>query len=418
MQVAFGERLDLKSGVRKNGSKIVSIAMESGRIFGGAMFIDATYEGDLMAKAGVRYIMGREANSQYNETLNGIFPSAPESFPKISPYVVAGDPKSGLLPGIEPRPPGVKGDADHRMQAYNFRLCLTNVPENRVPFSKPADYDPLQYELLARHITSLKNVNPGPRKHAAVGLRGGGGDLGINFELIPNLKTDSNNGSHFGSDWTGQSYRWAEADYAGREKIWQEHKSYTQGMLWFLENDPRVPESVRAEMKRWGLAKDEFADTAHWPRALYVREARRMISDYVITEHEAKGATVAPDSVCVASYPWDSHGVSLYVDDAGMLWRERGFYQPSQPFPVSYRALRPRAEECTNLLVPCSVSASHAAYGSVRMEPVFMMLGHSAGAAACLAIENKTTVQEVNYEKLRATLVASRQILVAPKRKP
>jgi hypothetical protein len=418
VQVAFGERLDLKSGVRKNGSKIVSIAMESGRIFGGAMFIDATYEGDLMAKAGVRYVMGREANSQYNETLNGIFPSAPESFPKISPYVVAGDPKSGLLPGIEPRPPGVKGDADHRMQAYNFRLCLTNVPENRVPFSKPADYDPLQYELLARHITSLKNVNPGPRKHAAVGLRGGGGDLGINFELIPNLKTDSNNGSHFGSDWTGQSYRWAEADYAGREKIWQEHKSYTQGMLWFLENDPRVPESVRAEMKRWGLAKDEFADTAHWPRALYVREARRMISDYVITEHEAKGATVAPDSVCVASYPLDSHGVSLYVDDAGMLWRERGFYQPSQPFPVSYRALRPRAEECTNLLVPCSVSASHAAYGSVRMEPVFMMLGHSAGAAACLVIENKTTVQEVNYEKLRATLVASRQILVAPKRKP
>ena len=417
VKVVFGERLDLKKGVCKEGARIVSIAMESGRAFTGEIFIDGTYEGDLLAKAGVTYFVGREANSQYNETLNGIFPSEPHAFPKISPYVVAGDPRSGLLPGIEPRPPGMKGDADHRMQAYNFRLCLTNVPENRVPFTKPADYDPLQYELLARHIASLNNVAPGPRKHAAIGLRGGGGDLGINFELIPNLKTDSNNGSHFGSDWTGQSYRWAEADHAGREKIWQEHKTYTQGMLWFLENDPRVPASLRAEMKRWGLAKDEFTDTEHWPRALYVREARRMISDYVITEHDAKGAAVAEDSVCLGSYPLDSHGVSLYVDDAGMLWRERGFYQSSQLFPVSYRALRPRASECTNLLVTCCISSSHAAFGSVRMEPVFMMLGHAAGAAASLAIEDKDTVQDVNYGKLRAYLVSSRQILVAPKRK-
>ena len=417
VQVVFGERLNLKGGVHKEGTRITRIAMESGHEFAAKVFVDATYEGDLMAKADVKYIVGREPNSRYDETLNGIFPFPPAPFSKISPFVVPGDPKSGLLPRIEPKPPGTKGDGDHRVQAYNFRICLTDVPDNRVPFEKPANYNPLDYEALARLIATMKNVVPGPRKHAAIGLRGNGGDLGVNFELVPNRKTDSNSGSEFGSDLTGRSYGWAEADYAGREKLWQEHKDYTLGLLWFLAHDPRVPEPVHVEMQRWGLAKDEFTDSGNWPRQLYVREARRMISDAVVTEHEAKGERVMDESICIASYPLDSHGVTLYVDENGQLWRERGFYSGSKPFPVSYRTLRPRAEECANLLVPCCLSASHAAYGSVRMEPVFMMLGHAAGAAASLAAERGVTVQEVPYAALREQLLAQKQILsyVPPK---
>jgi len=417
VRVILGERLDLKNGVHKNGARITGIHMESGNECVAKVFVDATYEGDLMAMAGVSCMVGREPNSTYGETLNGIFPFPPAPFPKISPYIVAGDPSSGLLPRIEAKPPGTRGDGDHRVQAYNFRVCLTDVPENRVPFVKPASYNPLDYEALARLIATMKNVVPGPRKHAAIGLRGNGGDLGVNFELVPNRKTDSNSGSEFGSDLTGRSYGWAEADYAGRAKLWQEHKDYTMGHLWFLAHDERVPEPVHAEMQRWGLAKDEFTDNGNWPWQLYVREARRMIGEYVVTEHEAKGERVADDGICIASYPLDSHGVTLYVDESGQLWRERGFFSGSKPFPVSYRALRPRATECTNLLVPCCLSASHAAYGSVRMEPVFMMLGHAAGAAASLAAEHDTAVQDVPYPLLRERLLAQKQILeyVPPK---
>jgi hypothetical protein len=409
--VVYGERLDLKSGVRKEGTHITSIVMESGREFAAKVFIDASYEGDLMARAGVSYTVGREPNSQYGETLNGTFPFTPAPFPKISPYVVAGDPSSGLLPRIEPRPPAAKGSGDHRVQAYNFRVCLTDVPENRVPLTKPEGYDPLNYELLWRFIATMKNVRPGPRKHAAVGLRGNGGDLGINFELVPNRKTDSNSGSEFGSDLTGRSYGWAESDYAGRQKLWEEHRNYTLGLLWFLASDPRLPEEVRAEMLRWGLPKDEFADNGHFPHQLYVREARRMVSDYVLTEHEARSERVADDGIAIASYPLDSHGVTLYVDEKGELWRERGFFVGTKPYPVSYRALRPKAGECENLLVPCCLSASHAAYGSVRMEPVFMMLGQAAGTAAALAVDGNVAVQAVAYPALRERLLADRAIL-------
>ena len=414
VEVVYGERLDLKNGARREGAKIISIRMESGREFLGRTFIDATYEGDLMARAGVKYIVGREPNSLYDETLNGVFPFTPAPFPKISPYVVAGDPTSGLLPRVEPKPPGVKGEGDRRVQAYNFRICLTDVPDNRVPFVKPANYNPLDYELLARLIATMKDVRPGPRRAAAMGLRGKGLDLGINFELVPNRKTDSNCGSEFGSDMFGRSYDWPEADYATRQKIWEEHKSYTQGLLWFLGNDPRIPQPGRDEMQRWGLSKDEFADNDNWPRQLYVREARRMISDYVVTEHEAKGENPATDTVAIASYPLDSHGVTLFVDEAGILHRERGFYQGTKPFPVSYKAIRPRAEECTNLLVPGCLSASHAAYGSIRMEPVFIMLGHASGTAAALASERNVAVQDVPYDVLRTRLLAAKQILEYP----
>lgn len=411
VNVVLNERLDLKHGVKKTGAHLASIKMESGREFAAKVFIDASYEGDVMAKAGVSYIVGREPNSQYGETLNGAFPFTPAAFPKISPYVVAGDPSSGLLPGIEPKPPGPKGTGDRRVQTYNFRICLTDIEENRVPISKPASYNPLNYELLMRHIATMKNVKPGPRKHAAVGLRGNGGDLGINFELVPNRKTDSNSGSEFGSDFVGHSYDWADGDYALRERRWQEHKDYTLGLLWFLGHDERLPPEVRDEMQRWGLPKDEFADCDHFPFQLYVREARRMISDFVVTENDARGTRTSDDRVALASYPLDSHGVTLYVDEEGLLHRERGFFVGAKPFLISYKALRPRAAECDNLLVLSCLSASHAAYGSVRMEPVFMMLGHAAGAAASIAIDKNVTTQNVPYAALRERLVSEKQIL-------
>lgn len=416
VEVVLGERLDLKKGVVKEGQKIVRIVMESGREVAAKVFIDSSYEGDVMARAGVSYIVGRESNAQYGETLNGTFPFTPAPFPKISPYVVPGDPKSGLLPRVEAKPPAPKGSADHRVQAYNFRVCLTDIPENRVPIEKPASYNPLDYELLARHIANMKNVRPGPRKHAAIGLRGNGGDLGINFELVPNRKTDSNCGSEFGSDMFGASYAWPEADHVTRDKIFQQHKDYTLGLLWFLGHDERLPIEVRTEMQRWGLAKDEFADTGHWPHQIYVREARRMVSDYVVTEHDAKSGRHAEDGIALASYPLDSHGVTLYVDEKGVLHRERGFFVGGfSAFPISYRSLRPKAAECENLLVVSCLSSSHAAYGSVRMEPVFMMVGHAAGAAASLAIEKGVRVQNVPYSALREVLVKEKQILDKPK---
>jgi len=416
VQVVLGERLDLKKGVVKEGQRIVRIAMESGREFAAKVFIDASYEGDVMAKAGVSYIVGREPNSKYGETLNGSFPFTPAPFPNVSPYVVPGDPASGLLPRVEPKPPAPKGSGDHRVQAYNFRLCLTDVPENRVPIQKPANYNPLEYELLARYIAGLKNVRPGPGKHAPISLRGTGRDLAISFHSVPNRKTDSNNGGAFGSDLYGANYEWPDGDHAKRDQLFQLHKDYTLGLLWFLGNDGRVPATVRDEMRRWGLAKDEFIETGHFPHQVYVREARRMISDYVVTEHDAKSGPRAEDGVALASYPLDSHSVTLYVDENGVLHRERGFIVSGiTPFPISYRSLRPRPGECENLLVVSCLSASHAAYGSVRMEPVFMMVGHAAGAAASLAIEKGVSVQNVPYEVLREVLLKERQILERPK---
>ena len=411
VKVVFGERLDLQYGVKKQGAAITSIAMESGRTFAAKVFIDATYEGNLMAKSGVAYATGREGNAKYGETLNGILPSGPAVFEKISPYIIADDPQSGLLPRVDPQPPGKPGDPDHRQQSYNFRVCLTNAPENRVPFVRPANYNPLDYELFARWIATMKNVLPAPSRVGDTALAGGERNLGISFHKMPNRKTDSNIGSEFGSDYLGRSYDWAEADYAKREALWQEHKTYVQGLLWFLAYDERCPAPVRAEMQKWGLSKDEFTDSDYWPFQLYVREARRMVSDYVVTEHDARGTRSAEDPVALGSYHSDSHGVCLYLDEQGRLCREKGFYVRTGVFGISYRSIRPRASECTNLIVPMCLSASHAAYGPTRMEPVFMMLGHAAGVAAALAIERETTVQAVPYAALRERLAAERALL-------
>jgi hypothetical protein len=395
--VVQGQRLDLAKGVLKDGTRITAIRMESGYIYPGRTFIDATYEGDLMAKAGVSYHVGREANRTYDETLNGVQvrnATHHQFIKKIDPYVKPGDASTGLLHRVHAGPAGRDGEGDQRVQAYNFRVCATDRPENRRPWAKPANYDEKEYELLLRNFEA--------------------GDLRLPWHpvLLPNRKTDSNNNFAFSTDDIGSNYAYPDGDYATRERIWKAHMDYQQGLLWTLGNHPRVPAKVRKHFQTWGLAKDEFVDTDNWPHQLYIREARRMISDYVMTEHNCRGQRVAEDSVGLAAYTMDSHHTQRYVTADGSVLNE-GDVQVGgfPPYPVSYRALVPRAVECSNLLVPVCLSASHISYGSIRMEPVFMVLGQSAATAAALAITDNVSVQNVNYPKLRDRLLRDRQVL-------
>ncbi len=394
--VVKGERLDLAKGVIKDGTRIVRIVMESGRAFAGKMFIDATYEGDLMAKAGVRYHVGREANSVYGETLNGVQVkhSVSHQFTKqVDPYRKPGDPRSGVLPGINPEKLPPDGTGDAKVQAYNFRMCTTDVPENRRAWEKPANYDPAWFELL------LRNFEAGDHR------------VPWNPVWMPNRKTDTNNNFAISTDFIGQNWAYPDADYATRAKIWQAHEDWQKGLMWTLANDPRVPERVRAEFQRLGLAKDEFTENNNWPRQLYVREARRMISDYVMSEKNCTRAEVAPDSVGMGAYNMDSHNIQRYITADGFVRNEGDVQVRVRPYPISYRSIRPKAEECTNLLVPVCLSASHIAYGSIRMEPVFMVLGQSAATAAVHAIEQGVTVQKIDAAKLKDRLAKDAQVL-------
>jgi hypothetical protein len=394
--VVFGERLDLKKGVVKDGTRIVKIVMESGREFTGKMFIDATYEGDLMAKAGVSYHVGREANATYGETLNGVQVGHARSHQfkvEVDPYVKKGDPSSGLLPGIEKEIPGPDGSGDRKVQAYNFRMCTTDVPENRRDWEKPANYDERWYELALRNVEAGEDRNswaPTP---------------------MPNRKTDTNNNFAISTDFIGQNWDYADADYATRAKIWQAHEDWQKGLMWTYAHHPRVPEKMRLAFQKLGLAKDEFKDNGNWPRQLYVREARRMVSDYVMSEKNCRRTEVIDDSVGMGAYNMDSHHIQRFVTKEGFVRNEGDVQVGSKPYPVSYRSIRPRASECTNLLVPVCLSASHIAYGSIRMEPVFMVMGQSAATAAGLAIERGTTVQAVDYGALKERLLAAGQVL-------
>ncbi len=396
--VVFRERLDLKQGVQKSGARITRIRMESGQSFAGRVFIDATYEGDLMATAGVKYTVGREANSQYDETLNGVqLGSKTHQFKVlVDPYVKPGDPQSGLLLGIQGTDPGQHGQGDRKVQAYNYRMCLTDVAENKLPFPKPAGYDPARYELLLRYITAGVWDAFGPKG---------------SIIMMPNRKTDVNNNGGFSTDNIGMNYDYPDGDYTTREKIIQEHITYQQGMLWFLANDPRLPEQVRKDTNRWGLCKDEFLTTGGWPHQIYVREARRMVSAYVMTQHNCQGRTAAEDAVGLAAYGMDSHNTQRYAKE-GRVYNEgdvqvHGF----TPYPIAYRSLVPRQDECDNLLVPVCLSATHIAYGSIRMEPVFMVLGQSSATAAVQAIEANVAVQRIDYAQLKTRLLADKQIL-------
>ncbi len=387
-------------GVALDDGRIAAITMLSGQTYYANMFIDATYEGDLMAAAGISYTVGREAQSQYDETLNGVqtknarfhqFAAA------IDPFVLPGDRSSGLLPGIQPGGPGIEGAADQRIQAYCFRMCLSDLPANRVPFPKPEGYDAMRYELL------LRTIRAGANQHGA-GY--------FTKTRMPNGKTDSNNAGPCSTDNIGMNYGYPEADYALRKQIIHEHEIYQKGFMWFLANDPRVPEKLRQDTARWGLAKDEFMDNGHWPRQLYIREARRMVGSYVMTQHNCQDKIRVRDSVGMGAYTMDSHHVQRYVDQNGHV-RNEGDVQVGGfgPYPIAYRSLVPKKSECQNLLVPVCLSASHIAYGSIRMEPVFMVLGQSAATAAALAIDAETEIQNVEYSQLRDRLSADGQVL-------
>jgi hypothetical protein len=392
------EWLDRENGVSLENGQITAFQTLSGKTFKGKIYIDATYEGDLMASAGVSYHVGREANSVYGEEWNGVQTGVLHHghwFAKdISPYVIPGDPSSGLLPRVSDENPGEKGAGDKKIQAYCFRMCLSNHPENQAPFTKPANYDPEQYALLARVYEA------------------GWDETFQKFDPIPNRKTDTNNHGPFSTDNIGMNYDYPEASYERRKEIIQEHESYQRGLMYFLANDESVPVAVRQEMSRWGLARDEFLDNDHWPHQIYVREARRMIGTFVMTENEVLSKKPVPQPVGMGSYTMDSHNVQRYIKPDGFVQNEGdiGVSVP-QPYQIDYRALIPKKEECTNLLVPVCVSSSHIAFGSIRMEPVFMILGHSAATAAAMSIDQNIAVQDLAYETLRAKLLADGQIL-------
>ena len=388
----------------KAGNTILSITVENSlhpdantnQVISAKEFIDCSYEGDLMAKAGVTYTTGRESNSQYGETWNGAFWSLHHQLPDyIDPYVVKGDPKSGLLYGILPGEPTLPGEGDKHIQAYNFRITLTDEPDNLIPITLPDNYDPLKYELLIR----MKERSPFTDRKLE--------DIFI-WSVMPNHKTDLNNRGGFSTDMIGENWDYPEADYATRAKIVKQHLDYTKGLLYFLGHDERIPADVRAEMLRWGYPKDEFLTSNHFTPQLYIRESRRMVGRYVMTQADCESRVQVDDYVGWAAYTMDSHNCGRYVVN-GMVKNEGNVeIGIKAPYRVSYRSITPQEKECNNLLVPVCLSASHIAYGSIRMEPVFMVLGQSAALAACQAIDKcNGIVQSVDANQVYQLLEAS-----------
>lgn len=384
--------------VSKEGNKITGITVENSKLpnvstnkkIKAKVFIDCSYEGDLMAKAKVSYTVGREDNKTYNETYNGSQLLDGHQFPDgIDPYKVKGDASSGLIWGISESSIQPNGTGDKKVQAYNYRIVLTNRADNLAPITEPDNYDPSKYELLIR----LKEIQPWNKLS----------DIFI-WQMMPNSKTDINNFGGFSTDMIGANWNYPEANYAERAKIVKEHENYTKGLFYFLGNDNRIPEHIRNEMKAWGYPKDEYTDNAHWSHQLYIRESRRMIGELVMTQHHCQGQEVADDAIGWAAYTMDSHNCDRHVVN-GMVKNEGnvevgGF----PPYPISYKSITPKNEEVNNLLVPVCMSASHIAYGSIRMEPVFMVLAQSAAVAACLAIDSGIDVQKVDIKKLQETI--------------
>jgi thioredoxin reductase len=393
-------RLDLDEGVIKEGKRIKAIRLENGTLIKGCMFIDASYEGDLLPLAGVSYVIGRESNAEFGENGNGNTGVAKKNQLRngIDPYIVQGDSSSGLLPGVNPDLGGEKGDGDHRLQAYCYRMVLTDVPENRVMIAQPEGYAAADYELLFRSIEA------GQKKNF------------FKLDLMPNRKTDSNNTGGISTDWIGMNYgddwNWATLNHEERKALAAAHRNWQAGLVWTLQNHSRVPEPIRSFYAAWGLAKDEFTDNKHWPYNLYVREARRMRSDFVMTENHCKRREPVEDPIGMGAYTLDSHNTQRVVAD-GMVKNEGDIqsYIGGKAYGISYRAIVPPADECENLLVPWALSATHIAFGSIRMEPVFMILGQSAATAAAMAIENEQAVQQVDYSKLKERLLADGQKL-------
>lgn len=401
VQVRFGAAIQ---SAAKDGTRLLMLKLNDGTAIAAKVFIDATYEGDLMARAGVSYTFGRESNAQYDEKGNGVRgpdhgPSNGRFTVKIDPFVKPGDPASGLLPLIIGEVPEPLGSADKRIQSYNFRLCLTDDPTNRVPLEPPAKYDAAHWELLGRYIEAMKATG------TKLTLRNF-----CKYDPLPNHKYDFNNRWPISTDLLGGADGWPEGSFDDRARIAKAHEDYLRGFIHFLRTDLRVPKNVREEMARFGLPKDEFTDNSHWPHQIYVREARRMVSDLVMTENHIRNQRVAPNPVSLATYGMDIHAVRR-VFDGDKLYNEGYGEGGGEPAPVGYGAIVPRAAECENLFVTFALSSSHAAFGSIRMEPVFMVTSQSAATAAVLAVNDGIPVQSVDYAKLKARLLADKQIL-------
>lgn len=403
------------TGVKKEGTQITELIVENALNPAAApltirarMFIDCTYEGDLMAAAGVSYTVGRESSGQYGEKYNGVQLSDYHQVPDgIDPYRVPGVPSSGLLWGISDQPLAPRGTGDRKIQAYNFRLCLTQEPANRIPFTRPEGYEASRYELLARIIEKEKwktihssfKARKTPDGQTQIDHQGG-----FLIKNMPHGKTDFNNFGGFSTDMIGMNYEYPEADYATRGKIWKAHEDYTRGLLYFLSHDEKVPLHLRQEMQSWGYAKDEFIPLGGFSSQLYVREARRMVGPLVMTQNHCEGEETVADGIGMAAYQMDSHNCQRVVVN-GMVKNEGDVEKPvPAPFPISYRSIVPKASECTNLLVPVCLSASHIAFGSIRMEPVFMVLGQSAATAAIMALDGKVGVQDIDVKALQRKL--------------
>jgi hypothetical protein len=392
------EWLDREKGVVKKNGKIKSIKTLNGNIYKGKIFIDATYEGDLMASAGVRYTVGREDNSLYGETWNGVqagvFQHGHYFKDKIDPYKIPGDPSSGLLPRISPDAPGPNGSGDNKIQAYCFRLCLTQLPENKVPISKPEGYDSTQYELLVRLADTRWN------------------EFFAKYDEIPNRKTDVNNHGPFSYDNIGMNWDYPEASYERRNEIINEHIAYQKGLLYFTATDRRLPSWVRDTMNKWGYAKDEFRDNGNWPYNIYIREARRMVGNYVMTENDVLSKREVTESIGMGSYTMDSHNVQRYITPEGYVQNEGDIgVRAPKPYRIALGSIMPLKEDCANLLVPVCVSCSHIAFGSIRMEPVFMILGQSAGTIASMSVDKDKSIYDIPYQEIKEKLISYGQIL-------
>jgi hypothetical protein len=383
------QRLAEKNGVKREGARIVEIMTESGVRYRGKYFADASYEGDLMAQAKIGYTVGRESAAQYGESLAGVRTYTPaHQFPI---EIRARDENGKLLPEISAAPRGEAGSADKRIQAYNFRTILTTVPENRLPWQKPANYDPARYELLLRFVNGMTSYLGRPMEFADVS--------GAN--LIPNGKADHNNRGGFSTDYIGKNYGYPDGTYAEQAKIWKDHEDYQKGFYYFLANDPRLPETMRRTTREWGLAKDEFIDNGNWPTELYVREGRRMVGAYVAVQKDLQTELTKPDAIAMGSYNSDSHNLQRFVNEKGMVENEGDVQVAVKPYQIPYRSITPKKAEAENLLVPVCFSASHVAYSSMRMEPQYMMIGQAAGVAASLAVKGNSAVQDIPIVELQ-----------------
>lgn len=396
----FDQKVREKKGVTKTGDRIVAITLENGEILRAVVFADTTYEGDLMAQAGVTYTWGRESVSEYDESFAGVRgKQRPDHHfnVRVSPYAADGS----LLPEVSAGPKGEMGQGDKKVQAYGFRMCLTNDKSNEVPYPRPDNYNPYRYELLKRLIAALSKAKGRPPVMREMMI----------MSPLKGNKFDINNFGGFSTDDIGASWEYPTADFRRQAEIWREHYNYDAGFFYFLANDPSVPLSLRNEVNEYGLAKDEFIDNHNWPWQLYIREGRRMVGQYVMTQKDIEHDLTKPDSIGMGSYPSDSHHVQRVPTPGGDVENEGEMSDATEPYQIPYRMILPKTGEADNLLVPVCFSASHVAYSTIRMEPQYMIIGQAAGVAAAMAVHHSLPVGKIPIPELQKRLLKEEAIL-------